>query len=121
MQVTWSSFHSPYSDAEVKKYVPTEAGVYLLWVKLKNGNWRCFYVGRTRNLEERLLEHLSESEENECLENKASNYVCGFEYAKIAKQADREGVEKFLYDHYGPECNTADPGGTPIQVNLPKG
>jgi hypothetical protein len=30
-----------------------------------------------------------------------------------------EGVEKFLYGYYRPECNEVAPGGTPIAVNLP--
>lgn len=26
----WSTFHTPYNEAEVRKYVPTSAGVYVL-------------------------------------------------------------------------------------------
>jgi hypothetical protein len=70
-------------------------------------------------LEARLLEHLSDNEENQCLKTNASKYICGFEYAKVGLQKDRDGVEKFLYDHYKPECNELDPGGEPIEVNLP--
>ena len=119
MQITWSSFHSSYTESEVKRYVPAEAGVYLLWVKLKNGKWRCFYVGQASDLKDRLLDHLSDDEENECVKNNVTNYTCGFEYAKVSKQSDRDGIEKFLYDHYKPECNKVDPGGLPIEVNLP--
>lgn len=120
MQIQWSSFHSTYSESEVRKYAPTTSGIYLLWVKLKDGNkWRCFYVGQTQDLETRLLAHLSDSEDNACLRRQVSGYVCGFEYASIGRQSDRDGAEKFLYDHYKPECNQVDPGGTPIVVNLP--
>lgn len=119
MQITWSQFHNKYSETEVQKFVPTEAGVYLLWVKLKNDKWSCFYVGQTVDLEDRLLDHLSTGEENKCLRKHVKEYVCGFEYAKIARQTDRDGVEKYLYDHYQPECNEVDPGGKPIVVNLP--
>src|SRR6266404_637568 len=111
MNVTWSSFYSPYSEETVKKYVPTSAGVYLLWVKLKDGKWRCFYAGQASNLEGRLLEHLGEDEENECLKKNVSKYICGFEYAEVGLQKNRDGIEKFLYDHYEPECNQVDPGG----------
>jgi len=119
MKITWSSFHSPYTESKVRKYVTTEAGVYLLWVKLKSGKWKCFYVGKAENLEARLLYHLSDDEENECIKDNVSKHICGFEYAKVSKQSDRDGIEKYLYDHYSPECNQIDPGGEPIEVNLP--
>ncbi|MDD4893901.1 MAG: hypothetical protein PHW54_01115 [Candidatus Omnitrophica bacterium] len=119
MQITWSVFHETYSESEVKKYAPKEAGVYLLWVKLKSGEWRCFYVGLAEDLEIRLLDHLSDNEENECVKEKVSEYVCGFQYAKVSKQDYRNGIEKYLYDHYSPECNQADPGGESMEVNLP--
>ncbi len=79
----------------------------------------CFYVGQAANLENRLCDHLSDDEENECLRKNVKDYICGFEYAKIGRQTDRDGVEKYLYDHYRPECNEVDPGGKPIAVNLP--
>lgn len=120
MTIKWSKFHSTYNEEEVKKYVPTEAGIYLLWVKLKNGKWKCFYVGKGSNLEDRLLSHISENEKNKCIKEKVSKYVCGFEYAKVSKQKERDGIEKYLYDKYKPECNQVDPGGTPIEVNLPE-
>jgi hypothetical protein len=41
------------------------------------------------------------------------------EYAKVDRRSDRDQIEKFLCDHYRPECNTVDPGGAPIVVNLP--
>jgi excinuclease UvrABC nuclease subunit len=120
MKISWSSFHSTYDERTVKRYVPTEAGIYLLWVKLKEGKkWRCFYVGQARNLEARLLQHLSSKEDNDCLRKKVSDRVCGFKYAKVGRQADRDGIEKYLYDHYKPQCNEVDPGGSPIEVNLP--
>lgn len=119
MKVNWSTFHTPYKEFQVNKYVPREAGIYLLWVKLKNTRWSCFYVGQARNLETRLLEHLSSEEENECIEENVSKYICGFEYAKISKESDRDGIEKYLYDCYSPECNKVDPGGKAIEVNLP--
>lgn len=120
MQVTWSSFHSDLSENQVRKYVPRAAGIYLLWVKLTESNkWKCFYVGQASNLEQRLLDHLSESEENECIKTKVSIKVCGFEYTEVSTQNERDGIEKFLYDKYNPKCNQIDPGGTPIVVNLP--
>jgi len=118
MEIKWSAFHR-LTEENVSKYVPTTAGVYLLWVKLKSEKWRCYYVGQSKDLDERLLAHLSPSEPNECIKDNVDNYASGFEYARVGKQKDRDGIEKFLYDHYSPECNEKDPGGTPIPVNLP--
>jgi len=36
-------------------------------------------------------------------------HICGVEYAKVDRQDDRDGIEKFLYDHYRPECNEVNP------------
>jgi len=119
MKVTWSGFLTPYSEAKVNVNATESAGVYLLWVQLKNKKWRCFYAGQSEDIKERLLDHLSDNEENECIKNNVSKYVCGFEYAVISKQADRDGAEKYLYDQYKPECNQVDTGGEPLEINLP--
>lgn len=119
MDVIWPSFRSPYTESEVKKHVTEKAGVYLLWFKLETGKWKCFYVGKADNLRARLLDHLLDDEENECIKNRVTKHICGFEYAKVPKESDRKGIEKFLYDHYSPGCNQTDPGGEPIYVNLP--
>jgi hypothetical protein len=118
MQITWSSFKK-LTEENVRKDVPRDAGLYLLWVKLKNGKWRCYYAGQADDLERRLLEHLSDEEKNRCIKTNVRDYISGYQYAKVAKQSDRDGIEKFLYDHYKPECNEKDPGGEPIEVSLP--
>jgi len=98
MKISWSPFHSTYDETTVKRYASSEDGIYLLWVKLKEGKkWRCFYVGQARNLEARLLQHLSSKEDNDCLRKKLANNVCGFEYAEIGRQADRDGMERSTY------------------------
>ena len=119
MEVKWSGFFTPYSQEKVKLNATESAGIYLLWVKLKNDKWRYFYAGQAKNIKQRLLDHLSDSEENKCIKENVSKFVCGFEYAVISKQDDRDGAEKYLYDHYKPECNNVDPGGKPIEINLP--
>ena len=119
MKIKWSSFHSSYTKEELKRHVPKEAGIYLLWVQLQSGKWRCFYIGKAINLEERLLNHLTASELNTCLKDKVSKYICGFEYAIVSSENNRDGIEKHLYNQYSPECNQIDPGGRPTVVNLP--
>ena len=119
MQVVWSVFRE-LNENSVKNNVPETAGIYLLWVKLTTDKWQCYYVGKAVNLQSRLLQHCSVAEENECIKNNVQNYISGYEFAEVAKQSDRDGIEKFLYDQYNkPECNKQDPSGTPITVNLP--
>ena len=118
MKIDWSFFQRLTED-NINKYVTTSAGVYLLWVQLKSDKWKCYYVGQAQNLEERLLAHISSNEPNNCIKENVSKYISGYELAKVGKQSDRDGIEKFLYDQFNPECNKSDPGGTPIQVNLP--
>ncbi len=114
----WSSFYTPFNEAEVKRVVPTSAGVYALWVHYKNGRWDCFYVGKAENLEKRLLEHLADAEPNDCIKENRK-YKCGFCWMEISTEAERSGAEKFLYDKLKPECNKTDPGGTPLEIPLP--
>jgi len=120
MKLNWSGFYSSYTETNVKNNVPEKEGIYLLWVKLKNGKWKCFYVGQADNLKTRLLEHLSDKEKNECIKTNVSKYTCGYEFALVSKQADRDGIEKYLYEYYSPECNKISPPDVdPIEVNLP--
>lgn len=119
MKLNWH-FLATYDEATVENHAPLGAGVYLLWVKLKDGRWRCFYAGQSSGLEGRLLEHLSPDEPNGCIKKKVGAYICGFEYAEVGRQSDRDGIEKYLYDCYSPECNKQDPGGAPVVVNLPE-
>ena len=121
MQITWSEFYNSYTETTVSNSVPEKAGIYLLWVKLKNGKWRCFYVGQADNLTTRLMQHLSDTEKNECIKTSVSKYICRFEFALVGKQTDRDGIEKYLYNYYSPECNKISPPDVePIEVNLPK-
>lgn len=119
-EITWKSFQDEYTENNIKNNVSEKSGVYLLWVKLKNGKWECFYVGQAKNLKTRLLEHLSENEENECVKKNVTEYKCGYEYSEINIESDRNGIEKFLYENYETECNKiSPPSKTSIKVNLP--
>ena len=115
---TWSAFHTPYNEEEVKKYVPTSGGVYTLWVKYQSGKWKCYYVGKADNLEARLLAHLDSHEPNTCIKNNVK-YTCGFSWIDITTEDERSGAEKYLYDTLEPECNEIDPGGEPLRITLP--
>lgn len=114
----WSTFHTPYTDSEVRRYAPTNAGIYLLWVKYKSGRWNCFYVGKADGIESRLLNHLNAAEPNTCIKDNVK-YKCGFMWIEITTEPERSGVEKYLYDTLKPECNQIDPEGRPLKIPLP--
>ncbi len=119
MEIKWSSFHNSFDVIEIKSYVPKEPGVYIIWVKMASGKWMPIYSGQARSLERAFIEHGSEMELNPKLKKYIQNYQCGFEYAIIKDQTTRNGVEKYLYNKYKPDCNLKDPGFVPIEVNLP--
>ena len=115
---TWSAFHTPYNEAEVKKHVPAKAGVYTIWVNYKSGKWACFYVGKADNIQSRLLDHRGDNEPNPCIKENVK-YKCGFSWIEITTESERSGAEKYLYDTLKPECDKTDPGGTPLKIPMP--
>jgi len=119
-KVTWSGFYSSYAKTIVNNNVQDKSGIYLLWVKLESGRWKVTYVGQAKNIRIRLLEHLSNNEENQCLKNDVNKYIYGFEYAIVSNKKDRDGVENYLYNYYEPECNQiSPPKAQSIEINLP--
>jgi len=105
LQLGWSGWYD-YTWDNVQKYVPMKPGVYVLAVKLTNGNLRVFYVGQTENLDKRLKEHLADSEPNKCIKGNLK-YACMFRYALIETQTGRDKAERALYKKFIPECNDA--------------
>jgi excinuclease UvrABC nuclease subunit len=118
MEIEWSVQHN-HTTENVQSYAPESSGVYILLVRKESGKCKRYYIGQAKNLKERLLDHLAATEENECIKNKVKDKVVGFRFAKVGRQSERDGIEKFLYDKIDPKCNKEDPGGEPIVVNLP--
>jgi hypothetical protein len=119
MEVTWSNFQR-LNRENVHKFAVASPGVYILWKKVAKYEWVCFYVGQSQNLDTQLLDHLSSNEPNGQLRVIIATAVCGFQFANVINQPDRDAIEQFLFDKYQPECNFTDPGGTPQIVNLPR-
>lgn len=119
MEVVWSEFRN-FSDNNLDD-VPTQAGVYLLWVKLARDEWRMFYVGNADSLRPVLRRHLSCAEPNKAIRRKIINCVTGFEYLVQPDPATRERIVKFLANFYKPECGSAPVGEDvePLEINLP--
>ena len=99
----WSSRHS-YTEANVRKYAPTSGGVYRLIYKSKEKH-PVFYVGKSDNLERRLLEHLSPSEPDACIKRHLRDYDCFFRFIEASSASERDRIEKEQIKEYSPSCN----------------
>ena len=119
MEIHWSNFQR-LNRENIQKFAPPSPGVYILWKKVAKYEWACFYVGQAQNLVHQLLNHMSSIEPNRYLKETIASAICGFQFANIIKQPDRDAIEQFLFEKYEPECNSQDPGGVPTLVNLPR-
>ena len=88
----WSSRYA-YSEINIQKYVPLTGGVYRLIYNGGNGYY-VFYVGQTENLNRRLLEHLSSSEQDACIVRHLRNYNCYFRFIEVASLDERRRIER---------------------------
>jgi len=120
LNLEWKGYYI-YTWENVNMHAPyNRAGVYKVGVRQSNGNWKIRYVGQANDLDRRLKEHLDFSnEKNECLVEKLRKYECGFCFAKISSQDDRNGSENYLYRFYKPSCNNPDaiPNDSHIEIN----
>lgn len=110
IRLGWNGYYA-YNEQSVSRFVPAQAGVYVLAVQLQGGNRRVFYVGQARDLRERLYAHLQRTEPNSCIREYVGKYTCWFKFALLSRQEDRDAAEMALYAHYRPACN--DPNAIP--------
>lgn len=115
-RLTWSRLIAiiPLSSL----FIPNFPGVYRLSYRSNNGNIYVFYVGQADDLEARITQHLSETETNPCIRKMLLNYTCYVRYARINDQRVRDGAELFLYRHFSPSCNSVEPEGPNISINV---
>jgi excinuclease UvrABC nuclease subunit len=86
--------------------------VYEYFIRLKNGGSRIIYVGQAEDLRKRSVDHLVDTEPNECLKKHLKEIKWDFRYALLSLEADRQDAEQALYDKYKPECNQIRPNGS---------
>jgi excinuclease UvrABC nuclease subunit len=115
----WSPPYAPYNEASVKKFASANSGIYCIWAKLQGINRSCVYVGKADVIRDRLLDHLQDNESNPRIKS-IIEFPCGFCWLEVSTEAERSGIEKYLYDYYRPICNLVDPGGKPLVVLLPQ-
>lgn len=118
MDLEWHGLHD-FNETNIKKYVIDKGGNYMISVGLEKGGYRPLYVGKTKSLETRLLEHLSDDEDNECLKGRVGNYELYFRYCYVNDAEDRTNIEHTLYKKYFPECNKVSPQGKEISITYP--
>jgi len=122
MQLTleWSKFFNSFEEDKIKENTPESPGIYLFWVKLTKGEWKCFFIGETSNLQKRILSHTKPSEKRICISDRIKDKNCGYEFAILENSSHRDGIMSYLCDYYKPECSPDREWGFPIYVNLPE-
>lgn len=120
LRVTWSS-RITYNEGNVKYNVPSKGGIYRLMRAQKDG-YGIFYVGESDNLQRRLLEHLSDEEDNDCIKKRLKD-IAYFRFALLDDENNRLCAESYLYREYGvngngPTCNKKEPSTDPCEINL---
>lgn len=118
MNLEWHGRFS-FTKEKIISLVGTSGGNYMISVKLENEKYRSIYVGKTENLRTRLLEHISDNEDNICLSNHVEKYILEFRFCYVSSKDDRSNVEHTLYHKYPHECNEIEPEGKMIEITAP--
>ena len=108
----------PFNGQSVKRNVPKKSGVYelstdSLEIEYPKGKSKVFYLGSTKDIEKRLLEHLGFSGRNGGIKNFCKDYSCLFRYKLCSEDWNKK--ERELYNNFimsfgrAPECNNIKP------------
>lgn len=113
----YSRFFS-FNDQSIKRNAPKKPGVYELSttdleIVYLEGRSKVFYLGSTKNIKKRLLQHLGFSGRNGGIKNFFKGHSCLFRY-KLCSE-DWNKTEKELYNNFimtfgeAPKCNAIKP------------
>lgn len=118
-KLTWTKL-TEFNKDSIESLLDDLPGVYRLsYYKEDDKNYYVFYIGQSKDIKKRFLEHLSENGENICIKNFLATEKCFFKYAKITKDYIRNAAERQMYKHYVPSCNSIEPEGRDdVRVNL---
>jgi len=96
--------------------VPSKCGVYFLGFYLGGSNFYVLYVGRSSNLNQRLLDHLPNNEVNPCLRRNRPTH-----FAYLVTQDEKEAYEAecWFYHRCKPSCNDAHPAKPSAWLRCP--
>jgi len=116
-ELTWTRLTSLIEE-NIEKIPANTQGVYRLSYKSDDGNYYVFYAGKSEDIKNQLLTHLSESNII-CVKNYIDTKSCFFRYAIISQDYVRAATEKQVYNYFEPTCNKIEPEGRDdIKVNL---
>ena len=113
--VNWSKT-LPYSIKTIMGDTKNIGAIYNLSFKNTERKHTVFYVGQSNELQATLLDHLEENDP--CIKKILNEKECYFRFAYLKNQGDRDCSERFLYDHYNPQCNHTIPAGEPCTINV---
>jgi excinuclease UvrABC nuclease subunit len=117
MKLNWTE-RITLTQSGVKR-IKAIAGVYrLIYYNRTTEKYYVYYVGQADDLNDRLWQHLPGNEENTCCQRHLNNYTCYFRAAAASRQADRDGAEVALYNHFEPSCVERIPDVEPIDINF---
>ncbi len=108
-ELQWSNL-IPLTYEEIQN-IPSSTGVYRLSYGPGDGSFYIFYIGRTKNLRRRILNHIGNLEDNICIKNYIKKYLCRFRFAIIPDEETRARTERELIQKFNPKCNFQEPGG----------
>ena len=114
--INWFKADAPEFDK-----VPKKPGIYIISTRQSNHEYEVKYVGQAASLYDRVNEHWSKKEKNkELKQHIAEKFLMKFNYALIESQAERDGMELYLYNYYQPQLNKDKPSGkTVISCTVP--
>lgn len=93
-----------YKKSSVETHTPSKGGVYRL-IYHSGDKYYVFYVGKSNNLQRRLLEHLSYSEENACIKRYLKDFICYFRHLEVSNNKEQDEIEQQQISEYNPRCN----------------
>ena len=102
----------PLQTLDMASISGTPIGVYVIWHEGTPS--RVVRVGQG-NIVDRLSVHRNDDK----ITKYRSFGTLRVTWASVPKKADRDGIERYLANHYGPLVGDAWPDVVPIAVNLP--
>ena len=118
LQVDWNGLLD-YTPDNIEKYAENNGGVYRLSYvnNVESSKLIVFLVEGSRRLKDDLLQHFKHTEPTPCVKSRMMKNECFFDFAYLDETLI-DGVERFLFETYEPECGLHASSQTPIPVNL---
>jgi hypothetical protein len=118
IHIDWSKL-IPLTEDSISK-LDNNGGVYRISKKADDGKFYVFFVGSAENVKEKLLSHISDTEENLRLKNYINQGGdLSFRWAPISERNIQSAIEKQMYNLYLPSCNLEEPRSLlDVEANL---